>query len=249
MELKDIIRTRRENLSLTLETVARNVGVSAATVSRWESGEIKNLRRDKIAKLAEVLKVSPGYLMGWEDLQGMPIPKITKKVKANGEVVTTTRYEVSIPVDTEGIKQKKAISKAILMQSLSMLLDYSGLTLLEFSARINRPLKEVERWFTGDYDGAKKHLDVIAQGFGLSSDDILTIPRYYENDPVGTGRISRRIKELLTGKDYSLSEESMKTFLELDKAMGEMSDEEMRSILDFAFFLAKKKNEDQNKKQ
>lgn len=67
LEFKDLIKLRRSELHLTLEDIGNAVGVSKATVLRWESGEIKNLRRDKIAKLAKVLKVSPAYLMGWED--------------------------------------------------------------------------------------------------------------------------------------------------------------------------------------
>lgn len=67
MEFKDIIRTRRSALNLTLDDIGRHVGVSGATVSRWENGEIENIRRDKIAKLAEILQVTPAYLMGWEE--------------------------------------------------------------------------------------------------------------------------------------------------------------------------------------
>lgn len=70
MDFKDIIKTRRSKLGLTLDDIARYVGVSGATVSRWESGDIENIRRDKIAKLAEVLQVTPAYLMGWEDESG-----------------------------------------------------------------------------------------------------------------------------------------------------------------------------------
>lgn len=69
MEFKEILKTRRAELDLTLDDVARYVGVSGATVSRWENGDIENIRRDKIAKLAEVLKVTPSYLMGWDDRQ------------------------------------------------------------------------------------------------------------------------------------------------------------------------------------
>lgn len=36
-------------------------------VSRWESGDIDNMRRDKIAGLANALKVSPLLIMGIED--------------------------------------------------------------------------------------------------------------------------------------------------------------------------------------
>lgn len=74
MEIKDIIKNRRTELHLTLEDVAKCVRVSPATVSRWESGDIANMRRDKIALLSSVLQISPMVLMGWEDENGLKIP-------------------------------------------------------------------------------------------------------------------------------------------------------------------------------
>ena len=71
MDFKSILKSRRSELGLTLDDIGRYVGVSGATVSRWENGDIENIRRDKIARLAEVLKVTPSYLMGWpEDAAG-----------------------------------------------------------------------------------------------------------------------------------------------------------------------------------
>lgn len=35
-------------------------------MQRWESGEIKNIRHDKIIKLAKALKTTPAYIMGYE---------------------------------------------------------------------------------------------------------------------------------------------------------------------------------------
>ena len=67
MELKDLIKSRRLALNLTLEEVAAQVGVSKATVSRWESGNISNMRRDRIAKLAAALHTNPDYIMGCSD--------------------------------------------------------------------------------------------------------------------------------------------------------------------------------------
>lgn len=64
MELKDILRIKRTELNLTLEEIGNAVGVSKATVQRWESGEIKNLRRDKIGNLAKILNISPSQLLG-----------------------------------------------------------------------------------------------------------------------------------------------------------------------------------------
>ena len=69
MELKDKIRSLRKAQGLTLEDVAKIVGVGKSTVRKWETGYIENMRRDKIAKLAEALHTTPAYLMGWEDEQ------------------------------------------------------------------------------------------------------------------------------------------------------------------------------------
>ena len=48
MEVKDILRNKRLELGLTMKEVADAVGVSEGTVSRWESGKIGNMRRDRI---------------------------------------------------------------------------------------------------------------------------------------------------------------------------------------------------------
>lgn len=66
MSISTILKQRRKDLGLTLAEVAKRVGVSEATVQRWESGNIKNLRHERIGALSEVLEVSPSVLMGWE---------------------------------------------------------------------------------------------------------------------------------------------------------------------------------------
>ena len=67
MELYEKIKYLRAERGLTLEDVGNYVGVGKSTVRKWECGQIANMRRDKIAKLAEVLGVTPAYLMGWEE--------------------------------------------------------------------------------------------------------------------------------------------------------------------------------------
>lgn len=67
MELKDRLRAQRLALGLTLDDVAKVVGVSKQTVQRYESGRISNIPSDKIEKLAAALHTTPGSLMGWED--------------------------------------------------------------------------------------------------------------------------------------------------------------------------------------
>lgn len=67
MKVNEILRQKRLEKDLTLDDVARMVGVSAATISRWESGDIANMKRDKIVKLAKALGISPALIMGWDD--------------------------------------------------------------------------------------------------------------------------------------------------------------------------------------
>ena len=64
-----LLKKRRNELSLTQRQVANQVGVTEATVSRWELGDIDNMRRDKIASLANALKVSPLLIMGIDDTE------------------------------------------------------------------------------------------------------------------------------------------------------------------------------------
>ncbi len=63
----DRIKNRRIELGLTLEELGKRVGVGKSTVRKWETGYIANMRRDKIAKLADALDVSPLYIMGIEN--------------------------------------------------------------------------------------------------------------------------------------------------------------------------------------
>ena len=106
MEIKDIIYNRRIELGLTMKQVADAVGVSEGTISRWESGDIANMRRDKIAALAKTLLLSPAIIMGWEEK-----PEIrSKQIPVYGRVAAGIPIEAveniidfeEIPVDWKG---------------------------------------------------------------------------------------------------------------------------------------------------
>ena len=57
------ISRRRKELGLTMDQVGEAVGVGKSTVQRWESGQIQNMRRDKIKALADVLHMAPQELI------------------------------------------------------------------------------------------------------------------------------------------------------------------------------------------
>lgn len=67
MKTNEIIKNRRLELNLTLKEVANALGTAESTVSRYESNSIQHIRVDKIISLAQVLKCSPAYLLGYAD--------------------------------------------------------------------------------------------------------------------------------------------------------------------------------------
>ena len=62
--ISSVLKAKRKELGLTLAQIAEKIGVTEATVQRWESGNIKSLRHERIAKLADILGVTPSVLMG-----------------------------------------------------------------------------------------------------------------------------------------------------------------------------------------
>ena len=69
----DTIKHRRLELNLTLEQVGEACGVGKSTVRKWETGAIKNMRRDKIALLASVLHLDPSeFIDGVSDVVTLP---------------------------------------------------------------------------------------------------------------------------------------------------------------------------------
>lgn len=74
MTTGDRMRLRRKELGLSAEKVAERLGVSPATVYRYEKGDIEKLPGDILPTLSKILQTTPAYLMGWEE--SAPAPAI-----------------------------------------------------------------------------------------------------------------------------------------------------------------------------
>ncbi len=62
-----LIHDRRIELGMTMKELGEKCDISEATISRYESGNIKNMRRDVVAALAKALQINPKVLMDWHD--------------------------------------------------------------------------------------------------------------------------------------------------------------------------------------
>lgn len=91
MTTGDRIRLRRKEICIPVDEIASALGVSVATVYRYENGEIEKLPGAILEPLAKILRTSPAYLMGWDDDEQklpknvLPLPK-TYKVPLLGTI-------------------------------------------------------------------------------------------------------------------------------------------------------------------
>lgn len=61
------MKTRRKELGIPVEYIASSLGVSVATIYRYENGDIEKVPGSVLEPLSRILQVSPAYLMGWGD--------------------------------------------------------------------------------------------------------------------------------------------------------------------------------------
>lgn len=61
------IRDLRISAGLTQEQLGEMVGLQKSAIAKYENGKTENMKRSVIQRMAEVLGVSPSYLMGFED--------------------------------------------------------------------------------------------------------------------------------------------------------------------------------------
>lgn len=63
-EIGDRIKSRRDELDMTLDEVAAKVGVSKSTIQRYENGLIGRIKLPVIESIADALWISPDWLVG-----------------------------------------------------------------------------------------------------------------------------------------------------------------------------------------
>lgn len=107
MEKFDIY-ARRKELGLTLEQIGKACNVGKSTVKKWETGYIENMKRDKIALLADVLKVSPLEIMGVKEEKSEEDTLLTEYLEQ-----LRTRPEMRMLFNVSSKATKEDVEKAV----------------------------------------------------------------------------------------------------------------------------------------
>jgi transcriptional regulator with XRE-family HTH domain len=67
MDVSENIKRAREKSDLSYSELSKLTGIAKSTLQRYETGTTVKIPLDAVEKIAEVLSISPAYLMGWTD--------------------------------------------------------------------------------------------------------------------------------------------------------------------------------------
>ena len=85
-EMGKRIHQKRVECDLTLEDLGKMLEVSKSTISKWENGQVEDIPRRHIAKMAEIFRCKPSWIMGMDD-----VSKVALSYSAQGkETVNVT---------------------------------------------------------------------------------------------------------------------------------------------------------------
>ncbi len=68
MTIGDRIKKVRTDLGISQTELAKRTKTSKQTIFKYESNIVTNIPSDKVEEIARTLNISPGYLMGWEEI-------------------------------------------------------------------------------------------------------------------------------------------------------------------------------------
>lgn len=109
MLIGERIKARRQELGLSQRELAKRLGYTDhTTITRVESGKV-DLPMSRIAQFAEALRVSPSYIMGWEDEEDKKNPATTDGMSENRKKLM--RF-------VEGVPEEKAEMLLRVMKSI-----------------------------------------------------------------------------------------------------------------------------------
>lgn len=137
-------------MGLTMRELAARVGVSEGTISRWESGNIQNMKRDKVAALSKVLEIPTEVIMGWDS----DADRFRKTAKAFND----SHPNFLTAQEKEHIKKYRLLSTASRRQ-----VDTYTATLLEAESMMKAAHEGMLS--TGDNEAKQSDLNTIKDNF------------------------------------------------------------------------------------
>lgn len=206
MDIGKMINQRRTELKLTLEQVGQAVGVGKSTVKKWEDGYISNMRRDKIALLAKVLKMNPvSFITGEfkeEEDQAIPLPQTNVFMRPVYDSISAGFGVIAqdVPVDymptyiTCPSEQDKYIWINVHGDSMSPLIDNGSKILIKKQTSVDSG--QIAAVLVDDEEAVVKKVLYNDNTVELHSVNPYYPPRVFKNNDVTRVQILGLVKEV-----------------------------------------------------
>jgi repressor LexA len=207
MDIGKMINQRRTELKLTLEQVGQAVGVGKSTVKKWEDGYISNMRRDKIALLAKVLKMNPvsfitGEFKEEEENQAIPLPQTNVFMRPVYDSISAGFGVIAqdVPVDymptyiTCPSEQDKYIWINVHGDSMSPLIDDGSKILIKKQTSVDSG--QIAAVLVDDEEAVVKKVLYNDNTVELHSVNPYYPPRVFKNNDVTRVQILGLVKEV-----------------------------------------------------
>lgn len=207
MDIGKMINQRRTELKLTLEQVGQAVGVGKSTVKKWEDGYISNMRRDKIALLAKVLKMNPvsfitGEFKEEEEDQAIPLPQTNVFMRPVYDSISAGFGVIAqdVPVDymptyiTCPSEQDKYIWINVHGDSMSPLIDDGSKILVKKQSSVDSG--QIAAVLVDDEEAVVKRVLYNDNTVELHSVNPYYPPRVFKNNDVTRVQILGLVKEV-----------------------------------------------------
>lgn len=213
MEIKDIIRKRREELNLTYEQLGNMVGVGKSTVRKWETGMIENMRRDNIIALSKALNISPSVIMGWED-----------------ETENTISERIKKGLEIRNMKQAELVEKTgIGKSSISTYISGAYEPKQKNIYKIAKALDVNEAWLMGlDVPMERQQLTL---NNNLSKKETTLLTNFNKLNETGKDEAIKRVEELTQIDKYTHEEKEHLMPIAAHDKEGNFSKEDMEHDL------------------
>lgn len=112
MQINQRIKNRRKELGLSAEKVADIIGVSPATIYRYESADIMNMGIDKLVPLADALNTTPIYLITGQNLSNTKFCEEEGIYQVNPKLTKNQSYIAGLLAECTLSEQEKIIEYA-----------------------------------------------------------------------------------------------------------------------------------------
>ena len=139
MTIGQKIKELRNQLNMSVDDLATELGKNRATIYRYERGDIENLPLDVLEPLANALETTPGYLMGWEETPKKKEPSTIDEVTMGdvfkalrlGSNLSIEEFSHEIGLSAEDVNNYETGKAPIPVNIINLVADFFGISISE----------------------------------------------------------------------------------------------------------------------